>query len=73
MRIKGNPRVDGDEDEDEFDGLDNEFDYNGKEIRDPCQIVDIGQNASGITIPSELDSIVIDSKIPLLTYAQEVD
>ncbi|XP_022894296.1 cellulose synthase A catalytic subunit 2 [UDP-forming]-like [Olea europaea var. sylvestris] len=80
-RIKGSPRVDGDEDEDEFDDLDNEFDYNGNERRDPHQIAEaalstrlnIGRSASGITIPSELDSAAIGSEIPLLTYGQEDD
>ncbi|XP_022880055.1 cellulose synthase A catalytic subunit 6 [UDP-forming]-like [Olea europaea var. sylvestris] len=79
-RIKGSPRVDGDEDEDEFDDLENEFDYNGNE-RNPHQIAEaaystrpnIGRSASGITNPSELDSAAIGSEIPLLTYGQEVD
>ncbi|KAL2503708.1 putative cellulose synthase A catalytic subunit 9 [UDP-forming] [Abeliophyllum distichum] len=80
-RIKGSPRVDGDEDEDEFDDLDNEFDYNSNERRDPHQIseaalsarLNIGRSTSGITTPSELDSTAIGTEIPLLTYGQEDD
>ncbi|KAH6789169.1 cellulose synthase 6 [Perilla frutescens var. frutescens] len=80
-RIKGSPRVDGDEDEDEFDDLDNEFDYNGNERRDPHQISEaalygrhnIGRTGSGITNASELDAAAVNSEIPLLTYGQEDD
>ncbi|PIN01940.1 Cellulose synthase (GDP-forming) [Handroanthus impetiginosus] len=80
-RIKGSPRVDGDEDEDEFDDLENEFDYNGNERRDPQQIGDaallgrhnIGRSASGITNSSELDASAVNAEIPLLTYGQEDD
>ncbi|KAL0391842.1 UNVERIFIED_CONTAM: Cellulose synthase A catalytic subunit [UDP-forming] [Sesamum radiatum] len=80
-RIKGSPRVDGDEDEDEFDDLENEFDYNGNERRDHQHIAEgalsgrlnIGRTASGITTPSELDATAINSEIPLLTYGQEDD
>ncbi|XP_027092801.2 cellulose synthase A catalytic subunit 2 [UDP-forming]-like [Coffea arabica] len=83
-RIKGSPRVEGDEDEDEFDDLEHEFDYNSNERRDPQQIAEaalaarlnIGRggnvNASGITTPSEMDS-ALDSEVPLLTYGQEDD
>ncbi|KAL0365979.1 UNVERIFIED_CONTAM: Cellulose synthase A catalytic subunit [UDP-forming] [Sesamum radiatum] len=80
-RIKGSPRVDGDEDEDEFDDLENEFDYNGIERRDHQHIAEgalsgrlnIGRTASGITTPSELDATAVNSEIPLLTYGQEDD
>ncbi|XP_022875255.1 cellulose synthase A catalytic subunit 2 [UDP-forming]-like isoform X1 [Olea europaea var. sylvestris] len=80
-RIKGSPRVDGDEDEDGFDDLENEFDYNGNERRDPQQIaaaalsahLNIGRSASGITIPLQWDSSVVASEFPLLTYGQEDD
>lgn len=73
--------MDGDEDEDEFDDLENEFDYNGYERRDPHQIADaayssrhnIGRSSSGITTSSELDPSAINSEIPLLTYGQEVN
>ncbi|KAL6524947.1 Cellulose synthase A catalytic subunit 2 UDP-forming [Orobanche minor] len=81
-RIKGSPRVDGDEDEDEFDDLENEFDYNGyygNEKRDPHQISEaaysnrLGRTASGFTNQSELDPSAVNSEIPLLTYGQEDD
>lgn len=69
--------MDGDEDEDEFDDLDNEFDYNGN----PHQMHEaalsgrhnIGRTASGITNSSELDASALNPEIPLLTYGQEVD
>ncbi|KAL3638938.1 Cellulose synthase A catalytic subunit 6 [UDP-forming] [Castilleja foliolosa] len=79
-RIKGSPRVDGDEDEDEFDDLENEFDYNnGYEKRDPHQMSEagysnrLGRTASGITNRSELYPAAVNSEIPLLTYGQEDD
>ncbi|CAI9771412.1 unnamed protein product [Fraxinus pennsylvanica] len=80
-RIKGSPRVDGDEDEDGFDDLEYEFDYNSNEGRDPQQIaaaalsahLNIGQSASGITVPLQWDSSVVASEIPLLTYGKEDD
>ncbi|KAL0369342.1 UNVERIFIED_CONTAM: Cellulose synthase A catalytic subunit [UDP-forming] [Sesamum calycinum] len=64
------PRVDGDEDEDEFDDLENEFDYNGNERRDHQHIAEgalsgrlnIGRTASGITTPSELDATASTQK-----------
>ncbi|GER34053.1 cellulose synthase [Striga asiatica] len=76
-RIKGSPRVDGDEEEDEFDDLEHEFDYYGN----PQHLAEaalsarfnIGQNASGIAVPSELSGSAIDPEIPLLTYGQEDD
>lgn len=82
LSISGSPRVEGDEDEDEFDDLEHEFDYIN-ERRDPQQIAEaalaarlnIGRggnvNASGITAPSEMDA-ALGSEIPLLTYGQEV-
>ncbi|XP_073063947.1 cellulose synthase A catalytic subunit 2 [UDP-forming]-like isoform X1 [Primulina eburnea] len=80
-RIKGSPRVDGDEDEDEFDDLENEFDYISDERRAPLHFSEaghfarhnIGRSASGITIPSEVDHSNLNSDIPLLTYGQEDD
>lgn len=61
--------------------MDNEFDYNGNERRDPHQMAEaalsgrhnIGRTTSGITISSELDAAAVNSEIPLLTYGQEVD
>ncbi|KAL0438260.1 UNVERIFIED_CONTAM: Cellulose synthase A catalytic subunit [UDP-forming] [Sesamum latifolium] len=74
-RIKGSPRVDGDEDEDEFDDLENEFDYNAQHIAEAplSSRLNIGRTASGISTPSELDPSGVNSEIPLLTYGQEDD
>ncbi|KAH9757618.1 cellulose synthase A catalytic subunit 2 [Citrus sinensis] len=66
-RIKGSPRVDGDEEEDDTDDLENEFDINDR--KDPHHIAEamlssrlnIGRGSqayvSGITTPSEVDSV----------------
>ncbi|KAH6757915.1 cellulose synthase 6 [Perilla frutescens var. hirtella] len=75
-RIKGSPRVDGDEDEDEFDDLEHEFDYNEYEsqlITGTAPPSRIGRTASGITTQSELDPSALNTEIPLLTYGQEDD
>ncbi|XP_019174455.1 PREDICTED: cellulose synthase A catalytic subunit 2 [UDP-forming]-like [Ipomoea nil] len=78
-RLKGSPRVEGDEEEDDFDDLDHEFDYNSSVRRDPHHVaeaalaarlnVGYGVNGSGIMTPSEADP----SEIPLLTYGEEDD
>ncbi|KAK4352514.1 hypothetical protein RND71_028032 [Anisodus tanguticus] len=75
-RIKGSPRVDGDDEEDEFDDLDHEFNYDGN----PRHISEAAlsarrrnYNASGLTTPSEVDPNALNSEIPLLTYGQEDD
>lgn len=81
--ILGSPRVEGDEEEDDFDDLDHEFDYNSNVRRDPHHIaeaalaarlnVGYGVNGSGIMTPSEADPSAPGSEIPLLTYGEEVD
>ncbi|XP_060198619.1 cellulose synthase A catalytic subunit 2 [UDP-forming]-like [Lycium barbarum] len=75
-RIKGSPRVDGDDEEDEFDDLDHEFDYDGN----PRHISEAAlsarranYNASGLTTPAEVDPKALNSEIPLLTFGQEDD
>ncbi|KDO83760.1 hypothetical protein CISIN_1g001373mg [Citrus sinensis] len=80
-RIKGSPRVDGDEEEDDTDDLENEFDINDR--KDPHHIAEamlssrlnIGRGSqayvSGITTPSEVDSVSVAQEIPLLTYGNE--
>ncbi|KAB2635277.1 cellulose synthase A catalytic subunit 2-like [Pyrus ussuriensis x Pyrus communis] len=82
-RIKGSPRVEGDEEEDDIDDLENEFDIASNEKRDPHSIAEavlaarlnIGRgshiNGSGISTPAEFDSASVASEIPLLTYGQE--
>ncbi|KAG9149613.1 hypothetical protein Leryth_024170 [Lithospermum erythrorhizon] len=83
-RIKGSPRVEGDEDEEEFDDLEHEFDYDGNDGRIPQHLAEAtlyshlnvgrgGNNPSGISTPSEMDSAGLGSEIPLLTYGQEDD
>lgn len=83
-QIPGSARVDGDEEEDEFDDLDNEFDYesndhryhqHGGDANAPSGRHNIGRvpsNASGLTAPLEMDSSTLNPEIPLLTYGQEV-
>ncbi|OMO55908.1 Cellulose synthase [Corchorus capsularis] len=74
-RIKGSPRVEGDEEEDDIDDLDNEFDY---DALDPQQVAEAMLTArlntgrgSGMPTHSELDSSPPSSQIPLLTYGEE--
>ncbi|PWA71731.1 cellulose synthase [Artemisia annua] len=65
-RIKGSPRVDGDEEEDEFDDLDNEFELQRREIMSSHSHL----NHVPSNTPSEVD---LNPDIPLLTYGQEDD
>ncbi|XP_040998839.1 cellulose synthase A catalytic subunit 2 [UDP-forming]-like [Juglans microcarpa x Juglans regia] len=78
-RIKGSARVEGDEEEDDTDDLENEFDIGGN----PHHIAEamfsarfnVGRgsqaNASATATPSELDSASVSPDIPLLTYGEE--
>ncbi|KAF8404446.1 hypothetical protein HHK36_009331 [Tetracentron sinense] len=82
-RLKGSPRVEGDEEEDDVDDLDNEFDFGSHDSMDSQHVAEamlsarlnIGRgshaNASGVTMPSDLDSSSLNPEIPLLTYHQE--
>ncbi|WCJ31693.1 Cellulose synthase family protein [Euphorbia peplus] len=81
-RLKGSPRVEGDEEEDDIDDLEHEFDY-GFDGMGPEQIAEsmltgrlnTGRashpSMSGIPTQTELDSSPLSSKIPLLTYGEE--
>ncbi|GFY96461.1 cellulose synthase A2 [Actinidia rufa] len=77
-RIKGSPRVEGDDEEEEFDDLDNEFDMGSNEHRDPQHITEamlasrlgLPPNASGVG-PLEMGSPPLNPEIPLLTYGHE--
>ncbi|KAM7257490.1 hypothetical protein ACFE04_013231 [Oxalis oulophora] len=81
-RIKGCPRVEGDEEEDDFDDVDNEFEI-GKQGRDPHQIAEAMLSANlnfgygsqhhvqGFATPSEADNASMAGDIPFLTYGQE--
>ncbi|XP_022978008.1 cellulose synthase A catalytic subunit 2 [UDP-forming]-like [Cucurbita maxima] len=73
-RIKGSPRVEGDEDEDGIDDLDNEFDYANLDSLGPYHS---GEGTYGSYHnmgcgQSELEPSPLGSEIPLLTYG-EVD
>ncbi|GAB2279054.1 Cellulose synthase A catalytic subunit 6 [UDP-forming] [Dionaea muscipula] len=77
-RIKGSPRVDGDEEEDDIDDIENEL-YYGSYGRGPQQVAELVASgrvnstiASGLMTPAELDSSALVPEIPLLTYRQEV-
>ncbi|XP_009765335.1 cellulose synthase A catalytic subunit 2 [UDP-forming]-like [Nicotiana tabacum] len=75
-RIKGSPRVEGDDEEDEFDDLDNEFDPQQTAEAALSARLSIGRghpNASGTATPSEMDPAALGTEIPLLTYGQEDD
>ncbi|CAL1379894.1 unnamed protein product [Linum trigynum] len=83
-RLKGSPRVDGDEEEDGVDDLEHEFDYGGFDGWGPEQVAEAMfaarlntgrgshlNDASGVSAQSELDASPLDSTIPLLTYRNE--
>ncbi|KAG4939538.1 hypothetical protein AAZX31_16G150200 [Glycine max] len=68
-RIKGSPRVEGDEEEDDTDDLESEFDIGSvfsARLNYGSQV-----NGSVIHAPSEFDAASVASEIPLLTYGQE--
>ncbi|KAL8459238.1 hypothetical protein ACS0TY_036640 [Phlomoides rotata] len=68
-RIKGSPRVDGDEDEDGFDGRDSQHMSEGVF----AGWDNFDRTASGITTHSEMDSAAVNSETPLLRYGREDD
>lgn len=82
--IAGSPRVEGDEDEDDIDDLDNEFDYGDPDALGPHPMSESmlsgrmqtgrgsNSNASGIPANMEHESS-LNSEIPLLTYGEEVN
>ncbi|KAE8728314.1 putative cellulose synthase A catalytic subunit 3 [Hibiscus syriacus] len=82
-RIKGCPRVEGDEEEDGADDLENEFDIASQDRRDPHHIaaamlsarLNISRGSqpyvSGVSTPAEFDAASIAAEIPLLTYGEE--
>lgn len=75
-RIKGCPRVEGDEEEDDTDDLENEFDI-GSNTHHIAEAMLSARLAVGrgsqatVNTPSELDSASVAGDIPLLTYGQE--
>ncbi|KAF7834193.1 cellulose synthase A catalytic subunit 6 [UDP-forming] [Senna tora] len=82
-RIKGSPRVEGDEEEDDIDDLDNEFDYGNPDALGPhgmpestlsgCLHTGRGSNSNANGMPANLEheSSPLNSEIPLLTYGEE--
>ncbi|XP_027354437.1 cellulose synthase A catalytic subunit 6 [UDP-forming]-like isoform X4 [Abrus precatorius] len=77
-RIKGSPRVEGDEDEDGIDDLDNEFDYGypdalGLQSTSDSMLSGRGYNSNISGIPTNLEHGMspLNSEIPLLTYGEE--
>ncbi|XP_061356816.1 cellulose synthase A catalytic subunit 2 [UDP-forming]-like [Gastrolobium bilobum] len=62
-RIKGSPRVEGDEEEDDVDDLESELDIGSNIRRDPRYMSE--------GTPSEFDAASVAADIPLLTYGQE--
>ncbi|XP_007018605.2 PREDICTED: probable cellulose synthase A catalytic subunit 5 [UDP-forming] isoform X1 [Theobroma cacao] len=71
-RLKGCPRVDGDEEEDDIDDLENEFNLEG---RSNGQDMNHGFAADAITCVSDLPRVIVhpDYQLPLLTNGQMVD
>ncbi|XP_050212468.1 cellulose synthase A catalytic subunit 5 [UDP-forming]-like [Mercurialis annua] len=73
-RIKGSPRVEWDEEEENTDDLENEFDISGPHSFAESMF-NVGRdwqaNVSGFTAPSELHSALVASEVPLLTYHEE--
>ncbi|KAB2597232.1 cellulose synthase A catalytic subunit 2-like [Pyrus ussuriensis x Pyrus communis] len=83
-RIKGSPRVEGDEEEDGVDDLDNEFNYGNLDALGPHQVAESVLSAClnlvrgsdyNCRIPahSEHESSPLGSEIPLLTCGEEVN
>ncbi|KAG4984077.1 hypothetical protein AAZX31_10G211800 [Glycine max] len=82
-RLKGSPRVEGDEEEEDIDDLENEFDIGSNIRHDPHHVAEAllsarlnaargsQMNAPGITTPSEFDAASVAADIPLLTYDHE--
>lgn len=69
-RIKGSPRVEGDEEEDDIDDLEHEFDYNYIDAAAPHNIARGGEASSSAGGISGHDSSH-GLDIPLLTYGEE--
>ncbi|KAI3733088.1 hypothetical protein L1987_64306 [Smallanthus sonchifolius] len=73
-RIKGSPRVNGDEEEDEFDDLVDEFDLRNNDRRDPHHSVyEPYSHVNFGPAALEVDAPALSHGIPLLTYGEEDD
>lgn len=82
-QLAGSPRVEGDDEEDDIDDLDNEFNYGNLDTMGPHQVAEavlssrlnIGRGSDcNVRIPthSEHES-PLGSEVPLLTYGEEVN
>ncbi|XP_004502891.1 cellulose synthase A catalytic subunit 2 [UDP-forming]-like [Cicer arietinum] len=69
-RIRGSPRVEGDEEEVQTDDLDKEFGYKDSDASGQQPTSDSNSNTCGIPTNSEQDAH-LNPKIPLLTYGEE--
>lgn len=82
--VAGSPRVEGDDEEEGIDDLENEFEFGINNQGDPRYVAEamlssrlnVGRgshpNASCVSTPLELDSSSVTPEIPLLTYGEEV-
>lgn len=71
-RIKGSPRVDGDEEEDDIDDLEHEFDYGDIDALGSQQYSGaVPSTRGGLASSSGHDSSTQNLDIPLLTYGEE--
>lgn len=70
MELTGSPRVEGDEEEDDIDDIDNEFEYGNLDASGPHSVAE-GAHPYSSAIP-ERESAPLGSEIPLLTYGEEV-
>lgn len=70
----GSPRVDGDEEEDEFDDLDNEYEHgsNGPQHVSEAALVSHRRTGHSHAPFVEMDSSALNPGIPFLAYDQEV-
>ncbi|KAM7276068.1 hypothetical protein ACFE04_017934 [Oxalis oulophora] len=75
-RLKGSPRVEGDEEEEDIDDLEHEFDYDDMAPEHVAEAMltarlNTGRGATGLSSHSDLGNNVPSSQIPLLTYDGE--
>lgn len=71
-RIKGSPRVDGDEEEDDIDDLEHEFDYGDIDALGSQRYSGaVPSTRGGLASSSGHDSSTQNLDIPLLTYGEE--
>nr|GMC64324.1 cellulose synthase A catalytic subunit 2 [UDP-forming]-like [Ipomoea batatas] len=74
-RIKGSPRVAGDEEEDDIDDLEHEFDYGNSEAFGPTLPAGVIHSSNGyVGHPSSSQSATFTPalEVPLLTYGEVV-